>query len=99
MHAASFVVVDNMGPIGVGWFDFVEWHKKEQDDLLTELGVTPVYGDIPDYGHKQRGWLSDYDHRDIITRRKEGDSMHTIARDACMQEGRLGATWHYWAHS
>ena len=74
-----FFIIDNRGPIGIGKFDYVKWHKKEKDDLLTELGITPKYGDVPDYGDKQKGWLSDYEHRDIIGCRREGLSMHKIA--------------------
>lgn len=69
----------NRGPIGIGKFDYVEWHKKERDDLLTELGIKPKYGDVPDYGDKQRGWLSDFEHGEIITKRYQGESMHKIA--------------------
>jgi len=77
----SFVIIDTRGPIGVGKFDYVPWHKKEKDDLLTELGISPVYGDVPNYGDKQKGWLSDYEHRDIIGYRREGLSMHKIANE------------------
>ena len=78
----SFVIIDTRGPIGNGWFDYVPWHKKKKDDLLTELGIKPVYGDRPDYGDRQRGWLSDYEHRDIIAYRREDLSMHKIAEKA-----------------
>lgn len=77
----AFVLVSGRGPIGVGRFDFVEWHKKERDDLLSEFRIKPKYGDVPDYGSPTRNWLNDFDHGDLITRRKSGLSYHKIARE------------------
>lgn len=77
----TFVVVSNKGPIGIGKFEFVEWHKREKDDLISELGLRFERGEIPDYGDKARGWLSDHEHGDIITRRQRGDSQHKIAEE------------------
>lgn len=76
-----FAVVSNRGPIGIGKFDYVEWHKREKDDLINELGLRFERGEVPDYGDKARGWLSDHEHGDIITRRQSGTSMHRIAEE------------------
>lgn len=89
-HPSTFVVVSNRGPIGVGKFDLPKWHKKERDDLLTELGLEGriKYGEVPDYGNESLNWLSDYEHGDIITYRFEGipsdankKSMHDVAEE------------------
>ena len=48
----AFVLVCGRGPIGVGKFDYVSWHKKERDDLLREwvlkgiltMGRFPIVG-------------------------------------------------------
>ena len=86
----AFVVVSGRGPIGVGRFDNVEWHKREKDDMLNELGLKGriKYGEVPNCGDETRNWLSDQEHSDIIRQRVEGQpqdrhrtSMHKIAED------------------
>lgn len=81
---SAFVVVSGRGPIGVGSFEYVKWHKKEKDDLLTELKITPKYGEVPYYGNDTRNWVTDPEHVGIIEKRRRGgdrSSMHKIAED------------------
>lgn len=88
-----------MRPSGVGRFENVVWHKKEHDDLLTELGISPKYGDVPDYGDKKRGWLSDYEHRDIVGLRMTGLSMHKIAEHPTVHRSSKTVSDHLHDHN
>lgn len=68
----AFVVIDGRGPIGVGRFDFPQWHKKEKEDILGELDLKPKYGERIDYGDRARKTVSDYEHESIMAKRAEG---------------------------
>jgi len=82
-HPRNFIVVSMRGPIGVGTFDYVEWHKKERDNLIGELGLTFERGEVPFYAEAKNKRVGDPEHGDIITRRArpKDNAMWRIAKE------------------
>lgn len=66
MPQNQFVIVTDTGSIGVGTFEYPEWHKKKHEDILGKLNIDIEYGEIPNYGNDRRKVLSDFQHAEIV---------------------------------
>lgn len=49
LHPSCFVLVSSRGPIALGNFEEISWHKKEKEDILRILDLEPHYGELPEY--------------------------------------------------
>ena len=49
LDPSCFVLVCSRGPIALGWFEEVPWHKQEKENILKILDLEPQYGELPDY--------------------------------------------------
>ncbi len=45
MRPQYFILVSRNGGISYGKFPYPEWHKKEREDILAQVGVKPEYGE------------------------------------------------------
>jgi hypothetical protein len=45
MPPSNFVVLSKNGAIGIGEFPEIPWHKRENEDLLSILGIKATYGE------------------------------------------------------
>jgi len=45
MGPQQFIMVSGRGAIGYGYFPYPEWHKKEKEDILSNLGIKVTYGE------------------------------------------------------
>lgn len=43
LRPQEFVLIDRLGNIALGVFDFPAWHKKEREDILQEVGLRVKY--------------------------------------------------------
>lgn len=83
-----FVLISNRGPVAIGTFDEIPWHKKEKEDIMNILGIEKKQGEIPDYAVSQRKTVSDFEHIDIIQLYMEIRSMGKVGN----RVGRSPAT-------
>jgi len=92
-----FVLVSNAGPIAMGKFEEIPWHKKEKEDIMKILGIKRVQGEIPKYAIGGRNIVSDFEHIDLIQLYLETSSMEKVAE----RLGRSSRTVHdhIWAHN
>ncbi len=68
MKQNRFVVISRNGAIGYGIFPFPEWHKKEKEDILMEVGCKVEYGEMLEMG-KMKGTfktVGDLEHCNFI---------------------------------
>lgn len=77
MPKDAFALVSKTGTIWKGYFEYPYWHKKEKENLLSDLGIQLEYGEQIDYGDK--GQVSDFEHEEIIRLRKSGVSQIKVA--------------------
>ena len=80
MKPSQFVLLTDSGSIGIGMSDYPPWHKEEKEDLVRKLGIEISYGDVPDYGNPRRNTVSDFEHKQIIEKYKELQSMAKVAK-------------------
>ncbi len=45
MKPHRFILVSRNGAIGYGTFPYPEWHKREREDILNEVGIKVEYGE------------------------------------------------------
>jgi len=45
MRPEQFVILTNRGSIGYGVFPYPEWHKKERENILSNVGIKVEYGE------------------------------------------------------
>lgn len=45
LKAEQFLLLSRKGAIGYGTFPEVEWHKREKENILHQLGITVTYGE------------------------------------------------------
>lgn len=38
----TFILLTSRGQVGVGWFRYPEWHKREDENILRELGLNTI---------------------------------------------------------
>ena len=87
----QFIIVSNCGPLGVGWFDYPSWHKKEHENLIREFDIQITYGQVPHIPGSGSSQVGDYEHLRIIKSRIEtGKSMDVLAAEL----GRSSRTIH-----
>jgi hypothetical protein len=69
MASHEFIIVNRRGPLGVGWCPMVEWHAREGENLLSQLGFKIEYGEALNEGEDKGTFqtVSDVEHGQIIT--------------------------------
>lgn len=90
MKPYQFIVVSRKGPLGAGWLEFHDWHKKEGENMLKQLDIKIEVGEelklAEDRGtHKT---VSDLEHVEFIDEYFNGKGMRTIA----LSKGRSSRT-------
>lgn len=68
MSPQHFIIVSKTGALGLGQFPFHEWHKREKENILKNVGVEVQYGEVLEEA-KYRGTfktVSDKEHAEII---------------------------------
>lgn len=82
MKPQYFFIVTRKGALGLGEFPFLEWHKREKEDILKAVGVNVEYGE-PLHEGEYRGTfrtVSDKEHPEMIRLYiEEGLSLEKIA--------------------
>jgi hypothetical protein len=92
-----FFIMSAKGPLGIGKFPLVPWHKQEREDILKAVSFKVECGDQIDYGQSRGTFktVGDREHTDIISSYFEGLSMGRIAK----KESRSAATVYAQIHS
>lgn len=84
MDPDVFAIISRFGPVGRGYFDFPIWHKKEKENLLSELDILIDYKEMPHQGDMKTNQVGDYEHVRIIKLRlespPENQAMEKIAK-------------------
>jgi hypothetical protein len=65
----NFIILTKKGSIGVGCFSKIEWHKREGENILKELGIRVEYaGEAPRESVDKGAFktVSDHEHAEII---------------------------------
>ena len=78
----KFVILTKRGSIGLGAFPFPEWHKKEKEDILQEVGIKVEYSEPTKLSVDKGTYrtISDREHAEIIRLYVEEDyGIHRIA--------------------
>jgi hypothetical protein len=71
MPIDQFIVVSKKASIGRGVFDCPPWHKREREDLFTELDIDVEHTGSLDLDTK-RGRIHDSEHIIIVSKKHEG---------------------------
>lgn len=92
-----FALISNKGPVGIGRFEEIPWHKQEKEDIMRIMGIKRAQGEIPKYAVGGRNIVSDFEHIDLIQLYLELSSMEKVAE----RLGRSSKTIHdhIWAHN
>lgn len=80
----QFVLVTDTGSIGLGRFGYPYWHKVEKEDLFQKLNIQVEPTEVPNYGEGSahgRPTVSDFEHAEMLKRRKAGATIEKIAED------------------
>lgn len=46
MRPQNFIMVSKTGALGLGTFGYHDWHKKEKEDILTDVGIKVEPGEV-----------------------------------------------------
>lgn len=91
LHPSCFVLVSSRGPIALGNFEDIPWHKREKEDILKILDLEPQYGELPDY--LQPGYsatkVGSTEHTQIVEKYLELKSMHKVAAEVKRSTGTI----------
>jgi hypothetical protein len=63
-----FIIISKTGVLGLGEFPYPEWHKKEKENILANIGIRVEYGE-PIFEGEYRGTfrtVSDGEHAEMI---------------------------------
>ena len=84
MDTDKFAILSRWGAIGRGYFDFPIWHKKETENLMSELDINIEYKELPKQGDMKSNQVGDYEHVRIMKLRLESkpeeQAMEKIAK-------------------
>lgn len=83
MPKGCFIIMGQKGPLGVGRFPKLEWHKEEQEDILRSVGVkVQSIGEELKYPQSKGNFntVGDEEHIRIVGEYVEGLSMHKVAK-------------------
>jgi hypothetical protein len=70
MKPENFIIVSKTGALGLGDFPYHEWHKREKEDIVANVGIKVEYGEVVQEA-ESRGFyrtVSDNEHADIINK-------------------------------
>lgn len=68
MPPQYFIIISKTGALGLGEFPYPEWHKKEKENILSNVGIKVEYGE-PLYEGKYKGTfrtVGDKEHAEMI---------------------------------
>ena len=68
MPPQYFIITSKTGALGLGEFPYPEWHKKEKENILSNVGIKVEYGE-PLYEGDYKGTfrtVGDKEHAEII---------------------------------
>ena len=68
MPPQYFIIISKTGALGLGEFPYSEWHKKEKENILSNVGIRVEYGE-PLYEGEYKGTfrtVSDKEHAEIV---------------------------------
>jgi len=67
MPPQYFIIISKTGALGLGEFPYLEWHKKEKENILSNVGIKVEYDELL-YKGEYRGTsttVSDKEHTEI----------------------------------
>jgi len=68
MPPQYFIIISKTGALGLGEFPYPEWHKKEKENILSNVGIKVEYGE-PLYEGEYKGTfrtVGDKEHAEMI---------------------------------
>ena len=68
MPPQYFIIMSKTGALGLGDFPYPEWHKKEKENILANLGIYVEYGETRYEGEYKGTYktVSDKEHAEMI---------------------------------
>ena len=68
MRPEQFVIVTNKGSIGYGVFPEISWHKRERENILSDVGIKVEYGEVLRESESKGAFrtVSDKEHCEMI---------------------------------
>jgi hypothetical protein len=68
MPPQCFIIVSKTGALGLGEFPYPAWHKKEREDILSNVGIKVEYGEMLEEARSRGTYLtvSDKEYSEII---------------------------------
>jgi len=68
MKPEHFIMISSRGALGLGYFPFHEWHKREKENILKSVGLIVEYGELLERAQDKGLYKSvgDREHTDII---------------------------------
>lgn len=96
MRQQHFIVVSRRGPLGLGVFSELPWHKKERENIVDAVGIKIERGEELDYGENRGAFktVSDQEHVEIISLYTQGLGMHKIATKLSRSSGTIHGQVH-----
>ena len=83
MKPGNFIILSREGPLGVGVFPELPWHKQEKEHILNAVGVKVEFGDQLQYSEDKGSFktVGDFEHSNIVkTYIEEKVGMVTLAK-------------------
>jgi len=68
MPPQYFIIISKTGALGLGEFPYPEWHKREKESILTNVGIKVEYGEPISEGEYRGTFrtVGDKEHGEII---------------------------------
>lgn len=68
MRPEQFIIVSNRGSIGYGVFPEIPWHKRERENILSDVGIKVEYGEVLRESESKGSFrtVSDKEHCEMI---------------------------------
>lgn len=82
MQPQNFIIVSKTGALGLGCFPYHDWHKKEKENVVSNVGLKIEYGEVLEEAEYRGTFktVGDREHSEIISLYvNDGLSMRQIA--------------------